>query len=67
MKFPLKKQKQLKDKGKPDSPPMPGGPAMGRLRQFQEERGIDKTNLSNPASDEKSSGVRKRSKASKKR
>lgn len=53
MRLPKSKQKELKEKGKPDSPPLPYGGAMGRLRDFEEQRGIDDTNLSNPAVDEK--------------
>lgn len=52
MKLPERKQKELKDKGKPDSPQAPGGSAMGRLRQFEKERGIEETDLSNPAAED---------------
>jgi hypothetical protein len=49
MKLPKSKQKELKEKGKPDSPPLPYGGAMGRLRDFEQQRGIEDTDLSNPA------------------
>ena len=52
MKLPKSKQKELKEKGKPDAPPLPYGGAMGRLREFERQRGIEDTNLSNPAVDE---------------
>jgi hypothetical protein len=52
MKLPERKQKELKKKGKPDAKQVPGGGAMGRLRQFEEERGIEDTGLSNPAAEE---------------
>ena len=52
MKLPDKKQRELKDEGKPDSPKLRGGGAMGRLRQFEKERGLEETDLSNPAADE---------------
>ncbi len=52
MKLPKKKQKELEEKGKRKSPPVPGGGAMGRLRQFEKERGLDKTDMGNPAADE---------------
>lgn len=51
MKLPKRKQKELEEKGKPESSQVPGGGAMGRLRQFEEERGIEDTDLSNPAAD----------------
>jgi len=54
MKLPEKKQKQLEKKGKRKSPPAPGGGAMGRLRQFEKERGLNETDLANPADDKKS-------------
>ena len=44
MKLPDEKQKELEDSGKPKSTPVPGGRALGRLRQFEKERGLDKTN-----------------------
>ena len=43
MKLPERKQKELEKKGKPDAKQVPGGGAMGRLRQFEEERGIEET------------------------
>lgn len=52
MKLPEKKRKQLEKKGKHESPPVPGGGAMGRLRQFEKERGLNETDLANPADDE---------------
>jgi hypothetical protein len=54
MKLPEKKQKELEGKGKRKSPPVPGGGAMGRLRQFEKERGLKRTNIGNPAADEPS-------------
>lgn len=54
MKLPKSKQKELKEKSKHDPPPLPyGGGAMGRLRDFEQQRGIEDTKLSNPAVDEK--------------
>jgi len=44
MKLPEEKQKELDEAGKPKSTPVPGGRALGRLRQFERERGLDKTN-----------------------
>jgi len=44
MKLPDEKQKELEESGKPKSTPVPGGRALGRLRQFEKERGLDKTN-----------------------
>ena len=52
MKLPKRKQKELEEKGKSPSSQVPGGGAMGRLRQFEEERGIAETDLANPAADE---------------
>jgi len=52
MKLPKKKQSELADKGKPDLPQVRGGGAKGRLRQFEKERGIEDTDLSNPAAPE---------------
>jgi hypothetical protein len=52
MKLPKKKQKELEEKGKRKSTPVPGGGAMGRLRQFEKARGLDKTGLGNPAADD---------------
>lgn len=49
MRLPKNKQKELKEKGKPNAPPLPYGGAMGRLRDFEQQRGIEDTNLSNPA------------------
>lgn len=66
MKLPERKQKELKDKGKPDSPQVAGGGAMGRLRQFEEERGLEETDLSNPAADESRKDKRKSRRSSKK-
>ena len=53
MRLPKSKQKELKEKGKPDAPPLPYGGAMGRLRDFEQQRGIEDTKLSNPAVHEK--------------
>jgi len=66
MKLPERKQKELKEKGKPDSPQIPGGGAMGRLRQFEEERGIEETELSNPAAEESRKGESKTRRSRKK-
>jgi hypothetical protein len=44
MKLPEEKQKELEESGKPKSTPVSGGRALGRLRQFEKERGLDKTN-----------------------
>lgn len=66
MKLPRSKQKELKEKGKSDIPPVPSGSAMGRLREFEQQRGIDETNLSNPAASkarkDKTKTTRKRKK-----
>ena len=51
MKLPEKKRKELQKKGKEEPPRISGGGAMGRLRQFEKERGLDKTDLANPADD----------------
>lgn len=59
MKLPRRKQKQLEEKGKPASSPVRGGGAMGRLRQFEEERGIADTDLSNPAAKESRKDAKK--------
>jgi len=66
MKLPKSKQKELKDKGKRDAPPLPYGGAMGRLRDFEKQRGIDDTNLSNPAVHEKRTRTTKTSQTRKK-
>lgn len=55
MKLPEKKEKELEKKGKPKLLPVKGGGAMGRLRQFEKSRGLDQTELGNPAADEPSS------------
>jgi len=44
MKLPEEKQKELEESGKPKSTPVSGGRALGRLRQFEKERGLDKAN-----------------------
>jgi hypothetical protein len=44
MKLPEEKQKELEESGKPKSTPVSGGRALGRLRQFEKERGLDETN-----------------------
>ena len=59
MKLPKRKQKELEEKGKPASAAVPGGGAMGRLRQFEEERGIEETGLSNPAAEESRKDAKK--------
>ena len=51
MKLPKKRQQELEEKGKPETRQMRGGGAMGRLRQFQKERGLEKTDLTNPATE----------------
>jgi hypothetical protein len=66
MKLPKRKQQQLEDKGKPRSPQLRGGSAMGRLRQFQKERGLEETDLSNPATAEPPKNKSKGGRASKK-
>jgi hypothetical protein len=48
MKLPEKKQKELEKKGKRTPPPAPGGGALGRLRQFEQERGLPETKLGIP-------------------
>ena len=59
MKLPKRKQKELEEKGKPSSAQIRGGGAMGRLRQFEEERGIEETDLSNPAAEESRKDAKK--------
>lgn len=49
MKIPEKKQKQLEEQGKRRSPPVEGGGAMGRLRQYERSRGLDESGGGNPA------------------
>lgn len=49
MRLPKSKQKELSEKGKSDRPQERYGGAMGRLREFEKQRGIDETKLSNPA------------------
>jgi hypothetical protein len=44
MKLPEEKEEELEKQGKPKLTPVPGGGAMGRLRQFEKERGLNKTN-----------------------
>lgn len=66
MKIPKKKQKELDDKGKPDAPQLRGGSAMGRLRQFQKQRGLEKTDLTNPATEKSVKDKAKAGRASKK-
>ena len=48
MKLPDKKRKELEQKGKRKSPPEPGDGALGRLRQFEQQRGLDQADPSNP-------------------
>ena len=52
MKLPKKTQQELEKKGKSESSQVRGGGAMGRLRQFEQERGIEETDLANPAAEE---------------
>ena len=52
MKLPREKQREIEKKGKPKQKPVPGGGAKGRLRQFERERGLEGTDLENPATDE---------------
>lgn len=52
MKLSKEKRKQIEKKGKDELPPIPGGGAMGRLRQFEQERGLEESELRNPATDE---------------
>ncbi|MDT5269946.1 MAG: hypothetical protein QOH49_2132 [Acidobacteriota bacterium] len=52
MKLPVSKRKELEKQGKHVSKPEPGGGALGRLRQFEQERGIDETDLANPSASE---------------
>ena len=54
MRLPEKKREELKEKGKRDIPTDTGGGAMGRLRQFEDERGLNESELGNPAADESS-------------
>jgi hypothetical protein len=49
MRLPEKKREELKEKGKRETPPPAGGGARGRLRQFEEERGMEDSDLGNPA------------------
>jgi len=66
MRLPKSKQKELREKGKSDSPQERYGGAMGRLREFEQQRGIDETKLSNPAASkarkDKKTTTRKRKK-----
>lgn len=66
MKLPRSKQKELREKGKSDPPQVPAGNAMARLREFEQQRGIDDTDLSNPAAakarKDKTKSTRKRKK-----
>jgi hypothetical protein len=48
MKLPAGKRKELKKKGKHEPAPAEGGGALGRLRQFEKERGIKETDLDHP-------------------
>lgn len=49
MKLPVNKRKELEKKGKREPASEQGGSALGRLRQFERERGLEGTELSNPA------------------
>lgn len=66
MKLPRSKQKELREKGKSDLPQVPSGGALGRLREFEQQRGIADTDLSNPAASkapkDKTKSTRKRKK-----
>ena len=66
MKLPKRKQQELEDKGKPDAPQLRGGGAMGRLRQFEKQRGLEKTDLTNPATEKSGKDKAKAGRASKK-
>lgn len=66
MKLPKRKQQELADKGRPDPPQPRGGSALGRLRQFEKERGLKETDLSNPATEELEEEKAKGRRASKK-
>jgi hypothetical protein len=59
MRLPEKKREELKEKGKRETPPVEGGGARGRLRQFEEERGLDESGLGNPAADDEPSDEKK--------
>lgn len=50
MKLPEEKRDEIEKQGNPKATPHGGG-AMGRLRQFEKERGLDKGE-GNPAADE---------------
>ena len=67
MKLPKRKQKELEEKGKPASAAVRGGGAMGRLRQFEEQRGIQETGLSNPAAKESRKDAQKKPQSSRKK
>ena len=66
MKLPKSKQQQLENKGKQDTPQPRGGGAMGRLRQFEKSRGMQQTDLSNPATEDSPKDKPKGGRASKK-
>jgi hypothetical protein len=66
MKLPKRKQQELEDKGKPETRQMRGGGAMGRLRQFEKQRGLEKGDLSNPATEKSGKDKAKPRRASKK-
>jgi len=48
VKLPARKRKELEKQGKRKSPPLPGGGALGRLRQFEQQRGLEEANPSQP-------------------
>jgi hypothetical protein len=48
MKLPASKQKRLAKQGRRKGTPPKGGGAMGRLRQFEQERGMQKTDVDAP-------------------
>jgi hypothetical protein len=52
MKLPVNKRKELEKKGRRESTHGPGGGALGRLRQFERERGLKETEPTNPSGDE---------------
>ena len=66
MKLPKKRQQELEDKGRPETRQVRGGGAMGRLGQFQKERGLEKTGLTNPATKKSGKAKSKAGRASKK-
>ena len=43
--------KKPKRRGKRESPPTPGGRALERLHQFEQERGLEQTDILHPKPD----------------